>query len=398
MNSKLHVRTGEGQVRIVDLAATTFPCVLGRDSDLAQLAVPDSQVSRAHCVINRVEGRFVVEDLGSRNGTWLNEKKITKATLVHGDQVRIGGTRIRVEIDHRPVETDPLVGKRLAGFDLLAVLGRGRYGVVYRGLQVALNRPVAVKLLAEEYEKEPEKVQSFLTEARRAGRLNHPNLVQVHDVCEAEGRHLLIMELMRASMADHLKGNGPVPEDQALAMLSDIAKALAYAESQRLVHRDVKPDNILVNDEGSYKLADLGIAAAIADDGQARQERTFGSPHYCAPEQARGGAIDGRADLYALGATAWHVVAGSPPFSGSSRQVIAAHLNTELPDLHELVPTLSEPFVELVYDLMEKDPTERPAHAQDVIKLIEDVRKRAKDDSAVGPRVRPRLRRRRRRR
>ncbi|MBA3683751.1 MAG: protein kinase [Planctomycetes bacterium] len=395
---KLHIASPNVPVRTLDVATLKMPAVIGRDSELSQVVLADSQVSRAHFVINTEGGVFSVEDLGSRNGTLVNEKKIAKCPLKSGDKIRIGGTTITVDTADATAN-DPLAGKRLGGFDLHSVLGRGRFGTVYRGIQVALSRSVAIKVLAEEYRGDPQRVQAFLTEARRAGRLNHPNLVQVHDVCQVDEHYLLIMELMKCSASDQLKAQGPLPEPAVLRLLDDMAKALNYAESQRLVHRDVKPDNILVNDEGVYKLADLGIATAITADGVAHQDRIFGSPHYVAPEQARGGSIDGRADLYALGATAWHLITGKPIFDGTSRQIVAAHINAEIPDLEELAPDVSESLVELVYDLLEKDPNDRPVNAIEVSKRVDDVTRLAeKENTGSRPRVRRRVVRRRRRR
>jgi serine/threonine protein kinase len=394
MRPVLHIKIEGEAVKVVDLMNVTLPCVLGRDAELSQISVPDNQVSRAHCVINQDGGLFTVEDLGSRNGTWLNEQKIAKNELKDGDKIRIGSTTVRVEMPKEQV-ADPLVGQKIGGFSLHAVLGKGRYGTVYRGVQVALARPVAVKILAEEYRKDPERVKAFLTEARHAGRLNHPNLVQVHDVCQVDEKYLLIMELMKCSTADLLRTQGPMAEDAVLDLMKDIAKALAYAEQQRLIHRDVKPDNILVNNEGICKLADLGIATPIAANGQAQQERTFGSPHYVAPEQARGGAIDSRADLYALGASAFHLLTGRTLFSGTGRQIIAGHINSPVPDIEELAPKVSDAIAELVYDLLEKDPADRPTNAQAVVTRIDDIRQHAK---TLPGRSRPVRRRRRGRR
>jgi len=394
---KLHLLSADGLERTIDLATVTMPAVIGRDSELSHVVLVDSQVSRAHCVVSREGAGFQVEDLGSRNGTFVNEKKIAKCPLKHADTLRIGGTRIRLQLTEDI--QDALVGKRLGGFDLHSVLGKGRFGTVYRGVQVALSRPVAIKILADEYRSDPQRVQAFLTEARRAGRLNHPNLVQVHDVCQVDDYHLLIMELMKGSASDQLKAQGPLPEPVVVRLLADIAKALGYAESQRLVHRDVKPDNVLVNEEGIYKLADLGIAAPITADGVAHQERIFGSPHYVAPEQARGGGIDGRADLYALGASAWHLLTGKPIFDGTSRQIVAAHINSELPDFETLAPEVSDGLTQLIYDLLEKDPADRPANAAEVVKRLEDVHVQAQKDAVASrPRLKRRIVRRRRRR
>jgi len=395
---KLNLIAADGSRRTLDLATLALPAVIGRDSELAQIVLVDSQVSRAHCVISRQGSAFQMEDLGSRNGSLLNGNRVPKSPLRHGDEIRIGGTRIQVELVEKTVVDDPLVGKRLGGFDLHSVLGKGRFGVVYRGVQVALSRPVAIKVLGEDSRGDPEKVQSFLTEARRAGRLNHPNLVQVHDVCDFDAQYLLIMELMKGSVSDLLKAQGSLPEPTVARILADTVRALGYAETQGLVHRDVKPDNILVNEEGVFKLADLGIAMQVSADGMAHQDRIFGSPHYVAPEQARGGAIDGRADLYGLGASAWHLLAGRTIFTGTSRQIVSAHIHQELPELEELCPDLSEAMADLVYDLLEKNPADRPANATEVLRRLGEVQKQARREATASrPRLRRRVVRRRRR-
>lgn len=397
---KITIIAPDSTQRDIDLLTVTFPLVIGRDSELSQVVLIDSQVSRAHCVLSKQGNVLHMEDLGSRNGVLLNGNRIPKSPLRHGDELKIGGTRVLVQlVEPKAKVNDALAGKRFGGFDLHSVLGKGRFGTVYRGVQVALSRPVAIKVLSDECRSDPKQVEDFLVEARRAGRLNHQNLVQVHDVVEVDGQYLLIMELMKGSLSEMLKTQGPLPEPTMHRILGDTARALQYAESQGLVHRDVKPDNILVNEEGTFKLADLGIAMAISADGLAHQDRIFGSPHYVAPEQARGGAIDGRADLYALGATAWHLLSGRTIFTGTSRQVVASHINQELPDLEELCPNVSEAMVELVYDLLEKLPADRPANAADVLRRLEEVQNQArKEATASRPRVRRRVVRRRRRR
>jgi serine/threonine-protein kinase len=311
-----------------------------------------------------------VEDLESRNGTWINHQRITSGVLRRDDMLKIGLTQFFIE---EPAEPDPLEGKRFGNFELQEALGTGSYGRVYKALQINLARPVAVKILNDECSQDPERVNAFLVEARRAGRLNHPNLVQVHDVLEMDGRYLLVMELMSGCTTDLLRDDGLFSESQLVGVIRDMCRALAYAESQRLVHRDVKPDNILVSEEGVYKLADLGIAAPISADGHARQERIFGSPHYVAPEQARGGMIDGRADLYALGASAWHLATGATLFTGTSRQLVGHHLNSAIPDLRKLAPKLSSQVVAFITNLLDKDPSRRPVNAAEALKRIEQI-------------------------
>ena len=370
MSFILVIQPADGTARELDLNEIKLPFVAGRDSDLSQIVLADSQCSRAHCKFSESPDGIAVVDLDSRNGSWLNGNRIDKGILKPRGILRLGGTEITIEETAPP---DPLEGKRLGGFELQEAIGRGSYGTVYRALQVNLGRTVAVKVLSDECRRDPALVQEFLTEARRAGRLNHPNLVQVHDVCQADEQYLLIMELMSSTATDLLREDGTFSEAQLLQILRDMTKALAYAEGQRLVHRDVKPDNILVNDEGVFKLADLGIATPTAENGVAMQERTFGSPHYVAPEQARGGAIDGRADLYALGATAWHLATGSTLFLGNSRQLVTHHCTTPIPDLRRLAPKLSPALATLICQLLEKSPDRRPANAQEANKRVESI-------------------------
>ncbi|TVR42257.1 MAG: FHA domain-containing protein [Planctomycetota bacterium] len=358
---KLSYHTADGSYRAYDLMKVSDAVIIGRDRQLSKLVIPDAQVSRSHCVIARKGDRFYLEDLGSRNGTWLNDSQITKSELRPGDIIRIGGTDLHIGGGVQSGADDPILGRDLGGFELMEILGRGSYGTVYRGLQVALGRPVAIKVLDEKHRKNPEQVKSFLNEARAAGRLNHPNLVQVHDVRQIDEYFLLVMELINGgSMADRLRIEGPQNNEVLCAILEDMGNALSYAASQKLVHRDVKPDNILATAEGVYKLADLGIATPISGDGQAHQVKAFGSAHYVAPEQARGGSIDSRADIYALGASIWHLATGKPMFDGTSRQIIACHLNTEPPDLLQLAPRLSAPLVDLIYHMLAKNPEDRP--------------------------------------
>ena len=370
MSFILVIQTGEDDPREFDLAEVQLPLVIGRDSDLSQIVLADSQCSRAHCKFTAAPEGLLVEDLDSRNGTWLNGSRIDKGLLKPKDVLRMGSSELTIEQTAPP---DPLEGKRFGGFELQEAMGKGSYGTVYRASQLNLGRTVAVKVLSEQCSRDPQLVQEFLTEARRAGRLNHPNLVQVHDVLHVDGRHLLVMELMNSTAMDVMREEGPFGEAQLLQVLRDMTKALGYAESQRLVHRDVKPENILVNEEGVFKLADLGIAAPMSEDGVAKQDRIFGSPHYVAPEQARGGSIDGRADLYALGASVWHLGTGQTLFQGNSRQLVSHHCNTPIPDLRRLAPKLSPHLVTLIVQLLDKNPDRRPANAGEANKRVEQL-------------------------
>jgi len=402
MTLKLHFRTPDGEFRAVDLGSIGEGVVIGRDREVAGLVIPDPQVSRGHCEIKQSEGGLMLADLGSRNGTWLNGQNIDRSVLQRGDQIVIGGTKIKISDGGTSDEVAyELLGQTISGFEFQEIMGQGSYGTVYRGHQIALHREVAIKVLDRDHAQDPDKVSSFMLEARNAGRLNHPNVVQVHDVVQTDGQYFLVMELMTGgSMSDRMRIDGPIDAETCCNILVDIGHALAYAESQRLVHRDVKPDNILVNAEGVYKLADLGIAEPIAADGHAHQVKTFGSAHYVAPEQAMGGAIDGRADIYALGASVFHLATGRTLYQGSARQIVAAHINQPAPNLAESAPQLSSPLIELIGEMLEKESDHRPASGNDIAERVVQIVEGAVSAPAArrsGP-MRVRRRRRRRRR
>ncbi|MFW5845054.1 MAG: protein kinase domain-containing protein [Planctomycetota bacterium] len=354
---------------------------LGRDADKADVAINDKQLSRCHCLVRRQGEILLLEDSASSNGTWLNGDRIGAAVeLVDGDVITIGSIQLFVEQEPHD-EGDPLVGRKLGDFEILGVLGRGSCGVVYRGLQSTLARPVAIKVLKPEWAKNHKRRQAFLSEARNAGLLNHPNLIQVHDVVTAEGHEFMVMEYAQGGSVDViLAEDGPLELVEVLRILADMGRALAYAHAKGLIHRDVKPANILIAGD-LYKLADLGIAARIDEQGAVQQKRFAGSPSYLAPEQACGKPLDGRADIYALGASVWHLLTGKPIYSGTAREVIQQQVEAPVPDLRRLVPNVPGPLLSLLNRMLAKAVVERIAEAQ----LVADIAQRALDQQlAIG--------------
>ncbi|HAT09124.1 MAG TPA: hypothetical protein DCS97_00665, partial [Planctomycetes bacterium] len=298
---RLVMHSTDGSSTAIDLNDAQLPLVIGRDADLAKVAIVDGQISRVHCRLLKVGEDWVVEDLTSRNGTFVNGARVAKSVIRPGDRLRVGSSQFTLEDE--ACGPDPLIGARISGFAIEEPLGRGRYGAVYKGTQVALHRPVAIKVLAPEFASDPERVQAFLTEARRAGALNHPNLVQVHDVISSGTWYFLVMELMVGSVGDLLRDNGPLEEEAVRRILADTCAALAFAEANRLVHRDVKPDNIMLGAHGDVALVDWGECRLLSEADTSQAGSTVGTPAYMSPEQARGEAADQRSDVYALGAT-----------------------------------------------------------------------------------------------
>jgi eukaryotic-like serine/threonine-protein kinase len=276
-------------------------------------------------------------------------------------------------------------GTIMAGYRIESPLGAGAMGQVYRALQLSMNREVAFKVLAPKLARNRKFRDRFLREARAAGRLHHPNLIAVHDVGEADGRMFFSMELVDGVTVGHLlKKHGRIPEMRALEIIRQCLEALKFAHGQGIVHRDIKPDNIMVKNSGMVKVADLGLARAEEIDGDASITQTntnvvMGTPHYMAPEQGRDAhRVDHRADLYAVGATLYHLLCGEPPFSGGSAMEVIFRAARQPLKFPEPGPTPALRI--LISRLMEKDPAKRPQSASDVLEMISQLRRKQVDD------------------
>ena len=228
-------------------------------------------------------------------------------------------------------------GTRFGDYEVEAELGKGGMGRVFRGRHLTLDRPVALKLLNPQFAADESYLARFLKEARAAARLNHPNIVQIYDFGHVGPAYYLAMELVPGrSLGHYLRHGGRFTEADAINTVRHACTALGIAHEAGIVHRDVKPDNFILSDDGAVKLVDLGLAKSLADDQNLTLTGVVaGTPNYISPEQIEGlKEIDGRADIYSLGATLFHLVTGRPPYQGSSPMVIIAkHLHDELPDV-----------------------------------------------------------------
>lgn len=278
----------------------------------------------------------------------------------------------QVRADGKAPVNDPLVGTELGGYRILGRLGAGAVGVVYRSLQINLDREVALKLLDAEIGKREAAVSSFRHEAQAAGRLTHPHVVQVYDVGEDQGRQYYTMEVVPGGdLEDRLEEGGPMPWKEACAAARDCCRALAFAEEHGLVHRDVKPENLMVAPGGIVKLADLGLAATR---GMLDTEAAGGTPHFMAPESIGSGTVDHRSDLYSVGCTLFRLLTGETVFSGSSvKEILRAHRDAEPRSLRELGVQAPRELDDLLASLLEKDPDERPQHASEVVEELEAI-------------------------
>jgi serine/threonine-protein kinase len=263
---------------------------------------------------------------------------------------------------------------KIPGFEVLGHLGAGGMGTVYKARQVSLDRIVALKVLAPDVAKEASYLQRFMTEARALARLNHENIIAGIDVGEASGYRYFAMEYVDGVSLDRLiEGEGSIPDKRALRIGMQVARALGHAHQHGLVHRDVKPQNIMMASGDVAKLCDLGLAMTGEERKEAQgRGRSLGTPHYISPEQARGEhAVDIRSDIYSLGATLYHAVTGETPFEGGSAMVLMTkHLTEEPVPPHRRRPGVSRAVSELISAMMAKSPAERHQHP---IELLEDM-------------------------
>ncbi|MBK8978118.1 MAG: serine/threonine protein kinase [Planctomycetes bacterium] len=296
----------------------------------------------------------------------LDGQPTTAARLEPGAVLTVGNCEIR----YGPSQLAG-VPRMIGGFEVLGVLGRGGMGIVYRARQLSLDREVALKLLSRERTSDPEFVGRFQAEARHAARLHHPNVVQVFDVDRDGDLYFYSMELMDGgSVEQRLKRDGKVPVEEAVRIVADAARGLAFAEQMRVIHRDIKPDNLMVDRHGHVKLADLGLAHA----GDADVTRVVGTPHFMSPEQIQRKPMDHRSDLYSLGCTFFRLVTGQTPFQGATvKEIVRGHVTEPAPRADAIDPQIPAAVATIVERLLQKDPDDRYQSATELLEDLDDL-------------------------
>ncbi|MFO0849738.1 MAG: serine/threonine-protein kinase [Gemmataceae bacterium] len=276
-----------------------------------------------------------------------------------------------------------MTGRTVGDFHVVRPLGQGGMGTVYLARQLSLKRDVALKILRDDLAASPAALQRFQHEAEAVARVTHPNIVQVYAVGEADGLKYMALEYVEGrNLKEYLARKGPPDLPLALHLLRQVAAALQRAGEAGLVHRDIKPENILVTRKGEVKVADFGLARAFASDAPAvnltQTGMTLGTPLYMAPEQVQGKPTDHRTDLYSFGVTAFHLLAGQPPFTGATAfEVAVQHVQNPPPSLAAVRPDLPADLVGLVHTLMAKDPAARYQTARDVLRDLARIQKGA---------------------
>src|SRR2546421_8446484 len=218
-----------------------------------------------------------------------------------------------------------LLGTTLSGrYRLEARIGAGGMSTVYRALDGTLQRQVAIKLMNREVSSDSDQLERFRREARSVAQLSHPHIVGVIDAGEDDGRPYIVLEYVEGeTLKDRIRRMGRLPVDEAIAYAIEIARALGCAHAHGIVHRDVKPQNVLIDEEGSAKVTDFGIARSLHEEGLTADGRVLGTTDYVSPEQALGQDVDGQSDIYSLGVVLFEMLSGQVPFKGESQVSVA---------------------------------------------------------------------------
>ena len=269
------------------------------------------------------------------------------------------------------------MSKLLAGrYELIEKIGEGGMAVVYKGKDRLLNRYVAIKILRPEFTKDMQFVENFNRESQAAAGLQHPHIVSVYDVGKEGNIHFIIMELVDGRpLSDVINERAPLDYKQAIEITRQVASALSLAHRNNIIHRDVKPHNIMITRDGTAKLADFGIAKAVSDSTLVTEtSRIIGSVHYFSPEQARGSYVDERSDIYSLGIVLYEMLTGQVPFDGDNPvQVALMHINDDIVPPSRLVPGIPPALEKLVMKATDKFQSNRYKNAEELLEDLQNI-------------------------
>src|SRR5688500_16677590 len=269
-----------------------------------------------------------------------------------------------------------LVGMELSGrYRLDAQVGAGGMSTVYRAFDQVLERRVAVKLMHREIAQDSDQLERFRREARAVAQLSHPHIVGVIDAGEDDARPYIVFEYVEGeTLKDRIRRCGRLQIDEAIAYASESARALGAAHAASIVHRDIKPQNVLIDEEGMAKVTDFGIARSLEEEGLTADGRVLGTTDYVSPEQALGHAVTGQSDLYSLGVVVFEMLTGDVPFHGENQVAVAMkHLREELPDVQLRRPEISSALAAVVDRATAKDLGDRYATAEQLIDDLAEV-------------------------
>ncbi len=275
------------------------------------------------------------------------------------------------------MEMDRLIGRLLDNrYEILEVIGSGGMSVVYKARCHRLNRLVAVKVLKDDFFQDEEFRRRFHAESQAVAMLSHPNIVSVYDVATSDDADYIVMELIDGiTLKQYMEKKGVLNWKETLHFAIQIGKALDHAHSRGIVHRDIKPHNVMVLKNGSVKVTDFGIARVMSNSNSLTKE-ALGSVHYISPKQAKGGHVDNRSDLYSLGVVMYEMMTGRPPYDGDSPVAVAIqHINGKAQSPSNLNPNIPGGLEQIIMRAMEKDPAKRYPTASAMLYDMDEFRK-----------------------
>lgn len=272
-------------------------------------------------------------------------------------------------------ESDKYTADRNIGkYRITDILGKGAYGIVYKGVHRDLNMPVAIKMMKHDLAMDPDFVSSFRNEAKTIAALNHENIIKVYDIEERYRTLFIITEFLEGSPLDSLlEKTARLSVAKALPVLIQVCRGLAYAHKQGLVHLDMKPANIFLRSDGQIKILDFGLSQPPGTEDLC----CMGTPHYLSPEQVEGTAVDARSDIYSLGITAYEMVTGRRPFQDQDlTKLMDSHINREMPDPRQIVPGLPEDLIRIIFKAAHKNPLARYQQAELMLDDLQQISER----------------------
>jgi len=275
-------------------------------------------------------------------------------------------------------------------YRLVAQQGSGGMAVIYKAIDQELGRTVAIKILRPSLTSDPDFLKRFKNEARNVANLNHPNIVTVYDVGSDDNTHYIVMEFIDGSdLKKLIRKDTKLPVDVAVDLGIQICAGIGLAHRAGLVHADVKPQNVLLTSNRQAKVTDFGIAQAFSDTSSSeRQSVVWGSPHYFAPEQARGEKPSPASDVYSIGIVIFEMLTGQLPYSGNSQQELAmAHIRDDIPRVTEVNPAVPEELSRIIYKVMSKEPAGRYRMADQLGQILIKYRDQGQRFTAPNPRV-----------
>ncbi|MCS6865693.1 MAG: serine/threonine-protein kinase [Gemmataceae bacterium] len=285
------------------------------------------------------------------------------------------------EMQQKPATPPPdITGRTLGDFQILRRIGTGGMGQVYLARQISLKREVALKLLRNDLNSDPTALARFQAEAQAVAKLNHPNIVHIHQIGESDGLRYMVLEFVEGrNLRDYLARKGPPDLPISLSIMRQVAAALQKAHEQGIIHRDIKPENILVTRKVEVKVTDFGLSRFFTPEAPpshlTQSGLTLGTPLYMSPEQVQGQPLDHRSDIYSFGVTCYHLLAGEPPFRGSSPFDVAfKHVHEWPRPLIELRPDLPADLCGMVHKMMAKNPADRYPSAREIIRDLIKIR------------------------